>query len=428
MNKLEIFHDKEQIGFLTYDAINDNFNFTYSDTWKSKGFELSPYMKFDSLISSVSVKNFIENLLPEGNGREILSIKNHISKSNIFGLIQIIGKETTGALTFCQSNDSVPTSFREITETELAQRIRNRKDEPIEIWDNQARLSVAGVQDKLPISIIDNKYGFGEGNLASTHILKFEKNNDNIILNEYLSLKLASNVGLTVAKADIINIEDQEVLLVERFDRELIDNTTVKRRHIIDACQALNLSVTHKYERAFGSNLKEYREGASFKKIFSLVNLCSSPILAKKNLITWICVNLCLGNSDAHGKNLSFMIEENSMTLTPFYDIVNITVYDNMYDTDFAMGIDESFNYDELSTYSLIEFCQELSINVKGFVQEFKRVSSQINKDLDKEFLVDLSNENRIDFFNKYKNDVQERIKKLLPIVDYCIEYESDTK
>lgn len=214
MNKLEIFHDKEQIGFLTYDAINDNFNFTYSDTWKSKGFELSPYMKFDSSISCVSVKNFIENLLPEGNGREILSIKNHISKSNVFGLIQIIGKETTGALTFCQSTDSIPTSFREITEAELAQRIRNRKDEPIEIWDNQARLSVAGVQDKLPISIIDNKYGFGEGNLASTHILKFEKNNDNIILNEYLSLKLASNTGLSVTKADIINIEDQEVLLV----------------------------------------------------------------------------------------------------------------------------------------------------------------------------------------------------------------------
>ena len=427
MNKLEIFYDKEKVGFLTFNARNDEFNFSYDDTWKSKGFELSPFLKFDRPISSIAVKNFIENLLPEGNGKEILSLKHHISKNNIFGLIQIIGKETTGALTFYNDNNLLPTTFRKISENELAVRIRNRKSEPIEIWDGQARLSVAGVQDKLPISIIDNEYGFGEGDLASTHILKFEKNDENLILNEYVSLKLAKRAGLIVANVDIINIEDQEVLLVERFDRELIDNTTVKRKHIIDACQALNLSVSHKYERAFGSNLKEYREGASFKKIFSLINLCNSPIIVKKNLITWICVNLCLGNCDAHGKNLSFVVEKNSMTLTPFYDIVNITVYDNKYETDFAMGIEEAFCYDELGTYDFVEFCQDLDINVKGFVKEFKRVSTQINESLDDTTFVELSNDSKIEFFNKYKNDVQNRIETLLPIIDYCVEYASNT-
>lgn len=311
MNTLILFCDKKEVAFLKFDANKEEFSFEYTDYWKENGFELSPCMKFEVKISSKTIRNFVENLLPEGQGREILTNFHHISKNNIFGLIQIIGKETTGALTFSSKDIVLETSFREIPESELAERIRNRKSIPIEVWDGKARLSVAGVQDKLPITIIDSKFGFGEGELASTHILKFEKDTDNIVLNEFLSLKLASEAGLLVPNTKLIKIEDQEVLLIERFDRKLIDNSTIKRKHIIDACQALDLSVFHKYERAFGSgDMKDYREGASFKKIFSLVGNCDSPILAKKNLITWICVNLCLGNSDAHGKNLSFMIEK----------------------------------------------------------------------------------------------------------------------
>ena len=37
-------------------------------------------MKFDSVISNNIIKNFIENLLPEGKGREILTNMYHISK------------------------------------------------------------------------------------------------------------------------------------------------------------------------------------------------------------------------------------------------------------------------------------------------------------------------------------------------------------
>jgi serine/threonine-protein kinase HipA len=49
-----------------------------------KGFELSPYMKFDSVISNNVIKNFIENLLPEGKDKEILTNMYHISKNNLF--------------------------------------------------------------------------------------------------------------------------------------------------------------------------------------------------------------------------------------------------------------------------------------------------------------------------------------------------------
>ena len=127
-----------------------------------------------------------------------------------------------GALTFNIEHNTFITSFREITISELSHRIKDRKNVPIAVWDGNVRLSVAGVQDKLPITILDNKFGFGEGELASTHILKFESNDDNLVLNEYLSLKLASIAGLKTPNIQIVNFEDEIVLQVERFDREMI--------------------------------------------------------------------------------------------------------------------------------------------------------------------------------------------------------------
>ena len=424
MTQLNIFYEKDEVGILKYEPIDDIFSFEYSDDWKIKGFELSPYMKFDSVISNNVIKNFIENLLPEGKGREILTNMYHISKNNLFALIQLIGKDTTGALTFNLEHNTFMTRFREITISELSHRIKDRKNVPIEVWDGNVRLSVAGVQDKLPITIIDGRYGFAQGELASTHILKFESNNDNLVFNEYLSLKLAAIAGLKIPNIQIVHFDNEVVLQVERFDRELISNDKIIRKHIIDGCQALNLNVMHKYERAFGKELKDYKEGVSFKKIFTLIEKCTSPIIAKKNIITWIIVNLCLGNSDAHGKNISFFIDKNKIELTPFYDIVNIEIYENKYDTDFAMGIDTAFNQKELGSYQIIEFCKDLKINLKGFIKEFKRVSHSINKALDDDILIDAVNPKNKDFYEMYKKDVQLRIEKLTDKFEYCLEYE----
>ena len=133
MMQLHIFYDKIEVGILKYEPIEDIFSFEYTDNWKIDGFELSPYMKFDSVISNNVIKNFIENLLPEGKGREILTNMYHISKNNLFALIQLIGKDTTGALTFNLEHNTFITSFREITISELSHRIKDRKNVPIAV-------------------------------------------------------------------------------------------------------------------------------------------------------------------------------------------------------------------------------------------------------------------------------------------------------
>lgn len=418
MNNLNIFYKKELVGVIYYDSKNNVFSFSYEKSWYKDGFELSPCLQFNKKISSQEVKNFIENLLPEGNGLEILSQYYQISKQNQFSLLSIIGSETTGALTFLKEDDFQETSFKIISKEVLSQRIKQRKEKPLVIWDNKPRLSIAGVQEKLPVLIINNDFAFGEGRLASTHILKFNTNDENLVLNEYLSLLLAKSAGLNVASSEIIELETEEILQVKRFDRVFVSEKEVQRIHIIDSNQALNLPVSFKYERNFGSSrdVKNIKEGVSYKKLFDLSKKCITPILVKKELIKWICVNLCLGNSDAHGKNISFIINKKGMTLAPFYDIVNITLYD-IYEHEMAMGISDEFSFKELSTYDFYEFCLDNEIDKKLFMKEFKNTSTKILEKL--KYLEELkTNQKRIAFIEKYKENVEKRVKDLKESID----------
>ena len=69
---------------------------------------------------------------------------------------------------------------------------------------------------------------------------------------------------------------------------------TVKRLHIIDGCQMLDLPSAYKYERNFGSgpDVENIREGASFPKLFETANLCEVPATAKLNFLTGRSIRL----------------------------------------------------------------------------------------------------------------------------------------
>ena len=62
-------------------------------------------------------------------------------------------------------------------------------------------------------------------------------------------MKLAKLCGLDVAEVEIKKFATQNVLFVKRFDRELLINEDgsfeVLKKHIIDACQLLNLDVAY---------------------------------------------------------------------------------------------------------------------------------------------------------------------------------------
>ena len=116
---------------------------------------------------------------------------------------------------------------------------------------------------------------------------------------------------------------------------------------------------------------KEFREGASFEKLFDFSNQCVSPVKVKKMLTQWICMNLIIGNKDAHGKNISFFINKNNtIEIAPLYDITNVSLYGDVYEQDFAMAFGDQFIEENLSIDDFQEFCFNADISFYIFKKE----------------------------------------------------------
>jgi serine/threonine-protein kinase HipA len=423
-HNINIFCNSDYVGFLEIDLESNSAKLNYDDNWKQIGFELSPHLKFDKNINISRVKKFISNLLPEGKGLEFISSFFQISKANQFALIEAIGVETAGAITFC-SNKNITTSFKEISNDELTQRIKNRSTINITIWDKKTRLSLAGVQDKLPLVVLDDgRYGIGEGKIASTHILKFEKGeNINLVLNEYFCMKLAKACGLNTAEVEIKKFDTQNVLFVKRFDRELLINKDgsfeVLKNHIIDACQLLDLDVSMKYEKTYA----DFRGEANFKNLFESSKLSTNKILTKLHFLRWTLFNLCINNYDAHAKNISFFVNKKGLELTPFYDLVNIAMYPDI-QNEFAMGFGDEFNANRIGGFDLVGFCVHTNIQPRLVKNELLNIIKDIKKNIKtiKDSLSNSCNKEEIDFLNSLEKNILKTCEKYKDMIQSLAE------
>ena len=154
---------------------------------------------------------------------------------------------------------------------------------------------------------------------------------------------------------------------------------------MIDACQALDLPPEFKYEHNYGAgrDVRHIRDGVSFKKLFGFAKTCTMPAIAIQNLLDWMIFNIVIGNSDAHGKNVSFFVGNNGITITPFYDLVSV-IYEasnnNKIDTMAAMGIDDNFDLNTITAFDLLSIADESSIAFSLLKTRLTRLTSAIIK------------------------------------------------
>ena len=384
---------------------------TYEPDWIKEGFAISPHLPLNGKFNHRAVRNFLQNLLPEGKGLEEITSNTTISKNNTFGLIKIIGADTSGALSFkSQSNEATKTSFREITNEEFIEKLARFKNagESITYWDGRTRLSVAGVQDKLNLLEIDGKLGFGEGQLCSNKIFKFETGKAPFIaVNELFTMLLAKHSGIDVPEVAVRKYGEVSAFVIDRFDRKLIaEQQRVMRRHIIDGCQATNLPPSYKYERQHGDEGDGIyiRDGVSFVKLFNVKTTNAEAY--QTQLIRWMTFNILVRNYDAHGKNISFFVGKQGLSLTPFYDLVNIEaiireIQARQADENanvaiatgmanhFAMSIGEygagsagNFNH-PFTAYMLADFAQQFGISLPRLQLLMKQMIKHVQASVD---------------------------------------------
>ena len=56
-------------------------------------------------------------------------------------------------------------------------------------------------------------------------------------------------------------------------------------------------------------------------------------------LMQWAAFNLCIGNNDAHAKNISMLRNGSKLMLAPFYDLISTTFYGHRLPRKLAMRI-----------------------------------------------------------------------------------------
>jgi serine/threonine-protein kinase HipA len=394
-HSLILWADGRQVATLGYEPLNDRWSLDYDHDWVNtpEAFPLSPALPLEPSpagYAAGAVKRFVENLLPEGRALDVTATTYHVSKSNIFALINALGTETTGAFRFWRAGEEPPsiaaTSPREVTRDELNQRLGERDAIPLAVWDGKVRMSIAGVQDKLVV-YLDRPLDEGgrmflvEPPLASTHILKPEPGRTvtpHLVVNEHFCMSLAKRMGLPVADVSIYRTP-RPVLVVSRFDRRVLNQGTgpvVQRLHIIDACQASDLPATYKYERNFGSgeHVRNIREGVSFEVLFDRVEQTVNKAAARLTMLRWALFQFLIGNSDAHGKNFSFFVRRQGLEPAPWYDLVSVVQYPGI-DHELAMAYGDAFSLEEVGAFQLSDFAKRCKVDKRLLKREATRLA-----------------------------------------------------
>ncbi|WPL21834.1 HipA domain-containing protein [Thiorhodovibrio frisius] len=195
-------------------------------------------------------------------------------------------------------------------------------------------------------------------------------------------MRLAAATGLDTATVELHQVPEP-VLCVSRFDR-FRQGAAVRRWHIIDGCQLLDLASSYKYERPYGDHrdVREIRDGASLEVFFAAIKASPQPAKAKLQLLRWLIFQVLLGNADAHAKNLSFYMTASGPVQAPAYDLICSAVYAGQVSQSFAMAVGDAFSTQELTAYEWAQFCAVTDTHPAQVRKEIERAVRLIRKQL----------------------------------------------
>jgi len=321
---LQAFIDQTPVGILQ--EIQGLWSFQYAQPWlkNPRCFALSPHLPLtlEPLVDGASkrpVQWYFDNLLPEENQRFLLAKDARLNAADSFSLLAWYGAESAGSLTLLPT-DAPPQSaepLRPLSDDHLEARIHQLPKAPLTRAAIK-RMSLAGAQHKLAIVLRDGALFEPAGATPSTHILKPNHPDEDYphsVINEWFVMRLAKRLRLDVPDVHR-RYTPSPVYLINRFDR-IPTPQGWQRQHAIDACQLLGFDRSFKYSQGNMDNLA------------SLAMACRSPAVARSRIFVWLVFNVLIGNSDAHLKNLSFLVSHEGIQLAPFYDLLSIAAYES---------------------------------------------------------------------------------------------------
>lgn len=159
--------------------------------------------------------------------------------------------------------------------------------------------SIGGARPKALIEDGDKKY-----------IAKFSSSTDlySVVKAEFIAMRLASLIGLSVAPVSIVQAANKDVLLIERFDRIHADDGW-QRIAMVSVLTLLGLD----------EMMARY---ASYEDLAELIrHRFKNASATLRELFSRIVFNILCGNTDDHARNHAAFWDGEMLSLTPAYDI-----------------------------------------------------------------------------------------------------------
>jgi len=374
ITKLVVLIDNSLVGHLWLDE-KQTMSFQYAENWLERSsvplslslpLRSAPYLNDES-------HPFFTNLLPEQKIREIVARNLGVSPQNDFGLLEKIGGDCAGAVSLYPegASSAEEKSYLSLTDLELAKIIKELPRKPFLAGETGFRLSLAGVQKKLPIFFADGHFSLTRGGAPSNYIIKPPiETLDGTVENEAFCMALAGAIGLCVPDSFIYELDGLPLFVIERYDRTL-SKEGLKRVHQEDFCQALGKLPQFKYE---------HEGGPSFVQCVELIRSVSSkPGKDVMSLLDWLVFNFLIGNSDAHGKNISFLLLPQGPVLAPFYDLLSTRIYEHYGLTNaMAMKIGDEVDPSEMTQQNWVDLANDLKITPRYVLSRVALIANKI--------------------------------------------------
>lgn len=345
-------------GKLVYQV--DRYLFVYGKSYRERAdaiplspFELPLTTETFSPTGMRLMPSCLRDALPDAWGRRLIDAQYPHFQANELDYGLLSGSDRIGALDFQASakhfedRDQHKIGLRAITD--LAHAIESgahfsKALAPILLHGT----SVGGARPKCLITVNDVEY-----------VAKFSLSVDlyPILKAEFLAMRLAKYVGISVAEVDLKTVAGRDVLLVKRFDRK-----KQYRRLMLSGLSLLGLD---EMEARY----------ASYPDVADVVRTrFDNPKVQLKELYQRLVFNVLMGNTDDHARNHSAFWDGQSLSLTPAYDICPQMRVGNM--ATLAMKID-GIDGNAATLKNVLSVCDHFMLNE---TQAKKIITHQLDK------------------------------------------------
>ncbi len=316
--------------------------FVYAASWldspKMRSLSLSLPITASREIRGDAVAHYFDNLLPDNDRiRERLGRRFRTRSTDAFALLEAIGRDCVGAVQLLPQ-DAEPIGWNRVgceplSDKQIAAVLRavpaDTGPGAPQPDDDLFRISIAGAQEKTAFTRHKGRWCRPHGATPTTHIFKLplglvggsrRVDLSDSVQNEWVCAQIVAQLGLPVAPTAMARFGDEDVLVVERFDRAWMDGKTwIARLPQEDLCQALGVPPRRKYEADGGPGMGK------------CLQLLAGSADAQQDTLAFQLTQLAfwlMAATDGHAKNYSIFLQPgDSYVMTPLYDVLSMWPY-----------------------------------------------------------------------------------------------------